>query len=183
MNFMTKPTLHRIFSVYSTELQTWGVLKDTSTCFRTIENSLIVLILQLIACTRFVFVYCTNPSEVALGSVVSCCTMLQAGSLKVQDPMRWMHFFSIFLIPPTALRPGVYSASDRNEYQKQKHNVSWEQRAAVAEGCQLTTICERLSSNVGSLTSHKPYRPSRPVTGIALLYGDGVCSCEVRTGL
>jgi hypothetical protein len=28
--------------------------------------------------------------------------------------------------------------------------------------------------NVGSLTS-QPYRPARPVTGIALLYGDGVC--------
>jgi hypothetical protein len=33
-------------------------------------------------------------------------------------------FFSIYLILPAALGPGIYSASDRNEYQKQKNNVS-----------------------------------------------------------
>jgi hypothetical protein len=32
--------------------------------------------------------------------------------------------FSIYLILPAALGPGVYSASKRNEYQKQKNNVS-----------------------------------------------------------
>jgi hypothetical protein len=34
--------------------------------------------------------------------------------------------FSIYLILPDALGPGVYSASDRNEYQKQRNNVSGE---------------------------------------------------------
>jgi hypothetical protein len=34
--------------------------------------------------------------------------------------------FSIYLILQTALDPGVYSASNRNEYQKQKNNVSGE---------------------------------------------------------
>jgi hypothetical protein len=34
--------------------------------------------------------------------------------------------FSIYLILPAALGPGVYSASNRNEYQKQKNNVSGE---------------------------------------------------------
>jgi hypothetical protein len=35
--------------------------------------------------------------------------------------------FSIYLILPAALDPGVYSASSRrNEYQKQKNNVSGE---------------------------------------------------------
>jgi hypothetical protein len=33
---------------------------------------------------------------------------------------------SIYLILPDALGPGVYSASNRNEYQKQKNNVSGE---------------------------------------------------------
>jgi hypothetical protein len=33
--------------------------------------------------------------------------------------------FSIYLVFPAALDPGVYSASNRNEYQKQK-NVSEE---------------------------------------------------------
>jgi hypothetical protein len=42
---------------------------------------------------------------------------------------RWFQtrrFFSIYLIVPAALGPGVYSASKRNEYQKQKNNVSGE---------------------------------------------------------
>jgi hypothetical protein len=34
--------------------------------------------------------------------------------------------FSNYLILPAALGPGVYSASNRNEYQKQKNNVSEE---------------------------------------------------------
>jgi hypothetical protein len=32
--------------------------------------------------------------------------------------------FKIYLIFPVALGPGVYSASNRNEYEKQKNNVS-----------------------------------------------------------
>jgi hypothetical protein len=35
-----------------------------------------------------------------------------------------------YLIIPAALGPGVYSASDRNEYQKQLNNVSGEYGAA-----------------------------------------------------
>jgi hypothetical protein len=40
--------------------------------------------------------------------------------------------FSIYLILPAALGPGVHSASNRNEYQKQKSNVSGKYRAAGA---------------------------------------------------
>jgi hypothetical protein len=40
--------------------------------------------------------------------------------------------FSSYLILPAALGPGVYSAFNRNEYQKQKNYVSGEQSAAVA---------------------------------------------------
>jgi hypothetical protein len=35
-------------------------------------------------------------------------------------------FLSSYLILPVALDPGVYSASNRNEYQKHKNNVSGE---------------------------------------------------------
>jgi hypothetical protein len=41
-------------------------------------------------------------------------------------------FFSIYLILAAALALVVYSASDRNEYQKQENNVSGEQNAAGA---------------------------------------------------
>jgi hypothetical protein len=40
--------------------------------------------------------------------------------------------FSIYVILPAALGPGIHSASNRNERQKQKNNVSGEQSAAIA---------------------------------------------------
>jgi hypothetical protein len=43
---------------------------------------------------------------------------------------------------PAALGPGVHSASNRNEYQKQKNNVSGEQSAASHKTDSLTVICE-----------------------------------------
>jgi hypothetical protein len=39
-------------------------------------------------------------------------------------------FFSIYLILPAALGPGVYSVSKRNGYQKQKNNTSGQQSEA-----------------------------------------------------
>jgi hypothetical protein len=41
-------------------------------------------------------------------------------------------FFSIYLISPAVLGPEVYSASNRNKYQKQKNNVFGEWSAAGA---------------------------------------------------
>jgi hypothetical protein len=41
-------------------------------------------------------------------------------------------FSSIYLILPAALGHRVYSASNRNEYQKHENNVSGEQSAAGA---------------------------------------------------
>jgi hypothetical protein len=48
--------------------------------------------------------------------------------------------FSVYLILPAALGPGVHSASTRNEYEKQK-NVSEESRP-VRKVDSLTVICE-----------------------------------------
>jgi hypothetical protein len=44
----------------------------------------------------------------------------------------WGEKFLIYLIIPAALRPGVYSASKRNEYQKLKNYASGEYSAAGA---------------------------------------------------
>jgi hypothetical protein len=53
---------------------------------------------------------------------------MDATSRKVagSTPMRWMIFFLIYLIIPAALDSAVYSSSTRNEYQKQKNNVTVE---------------------------------------------------------
>jgi hypothetical protein len=50
--------------------------------------------------------------------------------------------FSIYLILPTAQVPGIHSSSDRNEYQKQKNNVSGEWSVVVLRADSLTAICE-----------------------------------------
>jgi hypothetical protein len=41
-------------------------------------------------------------------------------------PDEVIELFSIALFLPAVLGPGVYSASNRNEYQKEKNNVSKE---------------------------------------------------------
>jgi hypothetical protein len=49
--------------------------------------------------------------------------MPQAGRERVLNPMRSLNFFNL-LNPSAALGSRVYTASDRNEYQKQRNNVS-----------------------------------------------------------
>jgi hypothetical protein len=56
-------------------------------------------------------------------SILRSSTMLQAGRSRVRNPMRSINV-SIYLILSTALGPGVYSASNRNEYHRRKNNVS-----------------------------------------------------------
>jgi hypothetical protein len=47
--------------------------------------------------------------------------MLQAGRSRVRFPMGPLNFSSIYQIFPEALVPGVYQASNRNEYQEEKN--------------------------------------------------------------
>jgi hypothetical protein len=54
-------------------------------------------------------------------------TALEAGRSRVRDPMRLITFIIlIYLILPAAQGLGVYSASNRNEYQKHLNSVSGE---------------------------------------------------------
>jgi hypothetical protein len=74
------------------------------------------------------WIYQTTQSHGTRGSVV-----IKALSYKPEEcgfESRWgERMFSMYLILPAALGPGVYSACNR-EYQKQKNSVSGEQSAA-----------------------------------------------------
>jgi hypothetical protein len=52
--------------------------------------------------------------------------MLQAGRSRSSSPDEMNEYFSNYLIIPAAQGYGVYSASNRNEYEKQKNNASRE---------------------------------------------------------
>jgi hypothetical protein len=50
--------------------------------------------------------------------------------------------FSIYLILPAVLDPGVYSASNRNHYQNQKNNGPGSRARPLLKAGNLTVICE-----------------------------------------
>jgi hypothetical protein len=76
-------------------------------------------------------------------------------------------FFPICLILPAALGPGIYSASNGNEYQKIFLGLSRGWRVGLTTS---SPSLSRMSRLCGILNISQPYRPPRPVMGIALLF-------------
>jgi hypothetical protein len=77
--------------------------------------------------------------------------MLETGRSRVRFPMKSLIFFSSYLILPTALGPVVYSASNRNESQKQKKMYLGSRAWPAREAHNLTAICEREPQHLTNL--------------------------------
>jgi hypothetical protein len=64
------------------------------------------------------------------GAYSRCSVVVKALCYKPEgrgfETRQGKRYFSIYLIIPAALSPGVYSAAKENEYQKQKNNISGE---------------------------------------------------------
>jgi hypothetical protein len=56
--------------------------------------------------------------------------------------MKFRLSFSIEILYPAALGPGVHSAPNRNEYQEQKDHVSGGRARPVSRADNLTAVCE-----------------------------------------
>jgi hypothetical protein len=144
---------HNSFRIKNLFKHTNSLVQPQTACLN-LTNKLNSYLLRLLTIFFYSFILCTT--------------------LRVRDPMRWV-IFLIYLIFPAALGLEVYSASNRNEYQTQKKKCFW---GLECDRCRrLTTLSpsvSRWSRQCGILNISQPYRPPWPVTGIALLYGDGV---------
>jgi hypothetical protein len=101
----------------------------------------------------------TAEIQVSLGTVVVKALRYKHESRGFET--RWSELLlSIYIILPAALGPRVYSASNRNDYQKQKNNISEEysdgRRVRLTN---LPTSLSRLSRQYGILNISQAYRP------------------------
>jgi hypothetical protein len=90
--------------------------------------------------------------------------MLQAGRERDRIPMRWIFFFNW----PNLSSRTMALGSTQPLTEMSTRNLSG-RPARKADN--LTAICEpTVQTKYGSLDVSQPYRPSRPVTGMALPY-------------
>jgi hypothetical protein len=83
---------------------------------------------------------------------------------------QWGHWISlIYLILPATVGPGVYSASNRNEYQKHKKKILGSKRGRWVRLTTFTPSVSQLFRQCGFLNISQSYGPPRFVTGTALL--------------
>jgi hypothetical protein len=70
---------------------------------------------------------------------------------------------------PTALYPRIYSISNKNKYDRQKHKCFWDvERGRYVRLTASSPFVGRLSRQHGILNITEPWRPPRPVTGLVL---------------
>jgi hypothetical protein len=75
--------------------------------------------------TKWIYEYKVKANG-ARFSVVVKALCYKPGGRGLETQLSKLIYFSILLILPAALGPGIHSASNRNDYQKQKNNVSGE---------------------------------------------------------
>jgi hypothetical protein len=126
-----------------------------------------------------------SSSYILRGSLVVKALCYNPESRRLENRRGNQFFFSIYPILSVALEPGVYSVSKRNtETQK-----LWLWGAERGRCLGLTTLppsVSRLPRQCEIFNISQPYRPPKPATGIATIYGDGVCflwgtNCTVST--